>query len=101
MPILKSASKKLRQSLKRRERNLVQKRALKKLLDGYRKKPTAAAYSKLVSALDKAAKKNLIHKNKSARLKSRLSKLIKGATFERAPAKSRSSKAAKPSPKKS
>lgn len=76
MPILKSASKKLRQSLKRREQNLVQKRALKKLLDGYRKKPTAAAYSKLVSALDKAAKKNLIHDNKAARLKSRLSKLV-------------------------
>lgn len=79
MPILKSAIKKLRQSIKKRERNLVAKRGLKTLLDGFKKKPTPAAFSKLASALDRAAKKDLIHKNKSARLKSRLSKLLKSS----------------------
>ena len=80
MPILKSAIKKLRQSVKKRGWNVAQKVALKKLLDSFKKKPTPTAYSKLVSALDKAAKKNLIHKNKAARLKSRLSKILKSSS---------------------
>lgn len=77
MPVIKSAIKKLRQSKVKRARNLVSKGALKNLLDAFKKKPTPGIFSKLVSALDKAAKKNLIHKNKAARLKSRLSKLLK------------------------
>ena len=79
MPILKSSIKKLRSSKKKGEHNLVLKGALKNLLDTYRKKPTPGAYSKLVSSLDKAAKKDLIHKNKAARLKGRLSKLLKSS----------------------
>lgn len=85
MPILKSAIKKLRQSIVKRERNVVQKIALKNLLDTFKKKPLAAAYSKLVSALDKAAKKNLIHSNKASRLKSRLSKLLKSPVKTKKP----------------
>lgn len=81
MPIIKSAIKKLRQGEKKRARNLVTKGAIKKLLDAFKKKPVPGAYSKLVSALDKAAKKNLIHKNKAARLKSRLSKLLKSVAL--------------------
>ncbi|MBI4099563.1 30S ribosomal protein S20 [Candidatus Microgenomates bacterium] len=77
MPILKSAIKKLRQSTKKRERNLAAKSALKNLLDAFKKKPTPGVFSKLTSALDRAAKKNLIHRNKAARLKSRLSRLLK------------------------
>lgn len=77
MPIIKSAVKKLRQAKVKRARNLVAKGALKNLLDSFKKKPAPGAFSKLVSALDKAAKKNLLHKNKAARLKSRSSKLLK------------------------
>ncbi len=79
MPILKSAIKKLRQSAKKEAQNRVVKKALKNLLDGFKKKPTPGTFSKLVSALDKATKKNILHKNKAARLKSRLSKLLKSA----------------------
>lgn len=77
MPILKSASKKLRQSVRKRDQNRAVKTGIKELLDGFHKKPTPAAFSKLSSALDKAVKTNIIHKNKAARLKSRLSKLLK------------------------
>lgn len=80
MPILKSALKKLRQNVKRRDQNREIKDGIKKLLDGFRKKPTSGTFSKLTSALDKAVKTNVIHKNKSARLKSRLSKLLKSSS---------------------
>lgn len=76
MPILKSAIKKLKQSEKKRDHNRAVKAGVKKLLDSFKKKPTPAAFSKLMSSLDKAAKTNTIHKNKAARLKSRLSKFL-------------------------
>lgn len=76
MPVIKSAAKKLRQAKKRTVHNRAVKSALKKLLDGYKKKPGNDAFAKLSSALDKAAKKNIIHRNKAARLKSRLSALL-------------------------
>ncbi len=77
MPILKSAIKKQRQGEKRRLGNLDTKKRIKSLLDSFKKKPAPGAYTKLVSALDKAAKTNVIHKNRAGRLKSRLSKLLK------------------------
>ncbi|MBI3955662.1 30S ribosomal protein S20, partial [Candidatus Gottesmanbacteria bacterium] len=40
------------------------------------KKPTAKALASAFTQLDKAAKTNVIHKNKASRLKSRLSKLL-------------------------
>jgi ribosomal protein S20 len=42
-----------------------------------RKAPSKKTITAAFSTLDKAAKKNTIHKNKAARLKSRLSKLLK------------------------
>lgn len=41
-----------------------------------RKKPTKKNLGSVFSELDRAAKKHVIHKNKAARLKSRLSKLV-------------------------
>ncbi|MDO8451900.1 MAG: 30S ribosomal protein S20, partial [bacterium] len=41
-----------------------------------RTKPSAKALTQAFRIIDKAAKSNLIHKNKADRLKSRLSKLI-------------------------
>lgn len=83
MPNTKSALKAMRQSIKRRARNLKVKEAYKtavkdvrKLITATKKTETLEALKKAMSSLDKAAKKNIIHKNKSARLKSRLAKAI-------------------------
>ena len=83
MPITSSAKKALRQSLRRRARNLQKKEAYKCLIRDVRKamaagKPDEAKklLPQLYKALDKAAKANVIKKNKAARLKSRLTKLV-------------------------
>lgn len=77
MPIIKSAIKKLRQSQTHAEKNRLTKREIKESLDNFKKTPTPKLFSKLTSLLDKASKTNFLHKNKSSRLKSRLSKLLK------------------------
>lgn len=77
MPITKSAKKALRRDQRRRKINLKVKTPLKKALKSARKSPTLKSLSKAFSWLDQAVKKNLIHKNKAARLKSRLAKLLK------------------------
>ena len=83
MPITKSAKKALRQSRTKKKNNLVKKEKFKvtkkeilKLIS--LKKPDEAKkkLSELYKALDKAAKTKVIHKNKAARLKSRVSKKI-------------------------
>ena len=76
MPIIKSAIKKVRKDKKRTARNAVKSNALKKLIKITRKNPNTKNLSAVFSALDKASKTNLMHKNKAARLKSRLSKLV-------------------------
>lgn len=80
MPNLRAARKSLRQSERRREKNLAVKRNIKKQIkefggllsagktdDAKQKLPT------VFKVLDKAAKNRVIDKNKSSRLKSRLS----------------------------
>lgn len=76
MPVTKQAIKKVRQDRRKAQVNLLVRRSLKKAISGFRKKPTQAALSLVFKALDRAAKANVIHKNKAARLKSRLSKLV-------------------------
>ena len=72
MPILKNAKKALRSSERKREINQKVKSQVKtqsdKVLKGKADKDLPAAFS----AIDKAVKKNLLPKNKAARLKSRL-----------------------------
>lgn len=75
MPIIKSAIKKVRKDKRRTARNLKRKVAVKKIVKDTRKTPSAKNLSSAFSALDKAAKVNLIHKKKASRLKSRLSRL--------------------------
>ena len=84
MPIIKSAIKRMRQAEKRRQHNAIYRKKYKSAvketreLVGEKKKEEAG--KKLIvatKALDKAAKKNIIHKNKASRLKSNLSKAIK------------------------
>jgi len=83
MPIIKSARKKMRQDKKRRSVNLKTLGKLKRVLSGARKQLTASGILKTQSAIDRAAKKNLIHKNKAARLKSRLAKKLKNQKSEK------------------
>ena len=72
MPITKSALKALRQSFRKAKINkpikTKYKTALKKAQANPNKKNLSLAYS----ALDKAVKKKIIHRNKAARLKSKL-----------------------------
>jgi len=83
MPITKSVKKTLRQSLKRKARNLVYKRKIKSLLKEAKnlvsKKRTEEAKKllpKIYKMLDKAAKVGIIKKNTAARKKSRITKFV-------------------------
>ncbi len=83
MAITKSAKKAIRQSERRRERNLVYKTKIKSLIKEARAlslaKNAEAAKNilpKVYEALDKAAKVGVIKKNAASRKKSRLAKLV-------------------------
>lgn len=77
MPIIKSAKKKLRQDKKRTAQNLLVKKTISETISAFKRKPTPSSLTKVFSVLDMSAKKGILHKNKGARLKSRLSKLLK------------------------
>lgn len=79
MPIIKSAIKRMKQTAKRRERNVATKRNIKSAVKAFMAKPTAEGLSKAQSELDTAVKKNLLNKNTVARRKSQLSKVAKDA----------------------
>jgi len=83
MPITKTAKRALKKSLKRREKNLLKKVVLKKtekkflkLLASSNTEEAKKILNVLYKLLDKAAKTNLIKKNKAARDKSRLAKKL-------------------------
>lgn len=76
MPILKNAQKALRVAERRTIVNRRVKSQLKTAVDSYAKKPSTEALSEAFSRIDKAVKKHLIHRNKAARVKSRLSKKL-------------------------
>jgi small subunit ribosomal protein S20 len=78
IPNIASARKRLRQSEKRRGLNRARKAAIKRIVKQIRrtveagdKEAAVALLSQLAKATDKAAKRNVIHKNKAARVKSR------------------------------
>jgi small subunit ribosomal protein S20 len=77
----KSAAKRSRQSLVRANQN----RSVRARLRGLQKrargtdKPDAEQIRNLVAALDKAAKRGVIHRNAADRRKARLNKLLSGA----------------------
>ncbi len=85
MPIIKQAIKKVRQDKRKTEINLVVRGKYKKAVSAFRKNPSAALLSAAFKALDRAAKTNVIHRNKAARLKSRLSKKLAGGAKAAAP----------------
>lgn len=79
MPIIKSAKKKMRSDKRKQARNLKLKVGVKKVLKNAKNNPGADQMSAVQKALDKAVTARIIHKNKAARLKSRLAKKIKTA----------------------
>jgi len=76
MPIIAQAAKKLRHDRKRTKITMAARENLRDIVKSFRKSPTKKSLKDVFQALDKAAKRNIIHKNKSARLKSRLSNLL-------------------------
>ncbi len=75
MPNIKSAKKRVLVAKVRNERNKAAKTELKSVLKKARAEGADAAAVKTAAIkLDKAAGNGLIHKNKAARLKSRLAK---------------------------
>lgn len=110
MPIIKSAKKRVKVAQKANLRNAKTKRTLREALKAFTKiaasgspAQIAEAERKAVSAIDLAAKKAVIHKNKAARQKAALSAKAKAAgakkvsVAKKAPAKK---PAAKPVAKK-
>jgi small subunit ribosomal protein S20 len=76
MPNTSSAKKALKQNITSKDRNVKQKKILRETLKSYKKSPSQEGLNVVFKKLDKAAKVNLIKKNKASRLKSRLSKSL-------------------------
>jgi len=82
-PVVRKAAKQARQALKRHALNQVARNEMKSLiklfLNYIQNKEVEKAgkiLSKVVSAIDRSAKKNLIHKKNAAHKKSRMQKLL-------------------------
>ena len=78
----KSAEKRIRNSASKNERNRYQakttRNAIKRLRTTTSKADAAPLLSKVISMLDRLAKKNVIHKNKASNNKSKLTKFVNG-----------------------
>ncbi len=76
----KSALKRIRSSETRRLRNRYQhkstRNAIRKLRETTKKKEAEKLYPEVVSMIDRLAKRNIIHSNKAANLKSGLAKHV-------------------------
>jgi len=86
MPQIKSAKKALRQNARKRVINDRWRRllhdaihSLQKNLNENKPEEASTAYIKAQSAIDKAARHNIIHRRQAARLKSKLNREIKAA----------------------
>jgi len=81
MPIIKSAKKKMRQDKKRNKKNTNYLKAYREAIRKLKKSATSTKINDFVkkaySAIDKAVKKRVIHKNKAGRLKSNVAKFLK------------------------
>ena len=94
MPIIKSAKKAARQSVKRREQNQEIKKTIRAALKEFRSKPTAEKMAKVQSEYDKAAKKGLMKKATASRRKAKLAAFAKANNVKVAGAKKAAPKAA-------
>lgn len=94
MPILKNAKKALRASKRKAVFNRNVKSRTKTAVDAVKKTPSMEKLSAAYSAIDKAVKRNIFHKNKAARLKQQLSKLVKPTKLAAKPAAKKTAKKA-------
>jgi small subunit ribosomal protein S20 len=81
LPRTKSAEKQLRQSHSHAAVNRAQRSQLRTAIKRVRAaagKEAETAYAEAVQLLDRAGRKNLIHRNTASRTKSRLAKLVGG-----------------------
>ena len=78
----KSAIKRIRANAAKRLRNRYQAKTtrnlIKKLKDTTKKSEAAEMLPKITSLIDRLAKRNIIHKNKAANNKSKLTKFVNG-----------------------
>lgn len=100
MPIIKSAIKRAKQAVVRRERNVATKKDVKSAVKEFLAKPSAKALAAAHSEIDTAVKKNVLNIHTAARRKSALSKVAKEAGVKLETAKKATAKpAAKAAPK--
>jgi len=98
MPIIKSAIKRARQTVKRRAKNIEIKKAIKSAEKAFATKPSAEALKQVQSEYDKALKKGLMKKNTVARRKSAIYAKAKTAGVKLTPTAKKPA-VAKPAPK--
>lgn len=97
MPIIKSAIKRAKQTIKRRDRNVGIKKDIKEATKAFVAEPTAKSLSTAQSELDTAVKKGLIKKNTASRRKARLHKIAKSNNVDLSAKKAEAT--TKPTPK--
>lgn len=76
MPILKNAKKALRASKRKALGNLQTKQQMRSSVKSAKSSPSQETVSVAYSRIDRAVKRGIIHKNKAARLKSQVSRLL-------------------------
>jgi small subunit ribosomal protein S20 len=76
MPVTKSAKKALRKDRRKTVINKLRKIKFKEAARAFKKSLSEKNFKKVVGLVDRLAKNKVIHKNKAARLKSRLTKLL-------------------------
>lgn len=80
VPRIKSAKKRMRQTIARTAHNRTQKSAIKTAVKRARAETTTENVANAMKTLDRGARKGLIHRNAAARKKSRLSKKLAKTT---------------------
>jgi small subunit ribosomal protein S20 len=81
VPRIKSAEKRMRQSKTHAAQNRAQRSQLRNAIKKVRSatgEAAAAAYKEAVTLLDRAGRKNIVHRNAAARTKARLARLVSG-----------------------
>lgn len=84
MPNIKSAKKKMKQDVLKTARNDAHRSKIDGVIRAAKKGVTKAKskefVSKAYSEIDKAAKKNIMHKNRAGRLKKRVTRLVSNSS---------------------
>jgi len=99
MPISLSAKKSLRKSIKNRKENVSWKNKYKEIAKKFLEKPSKEALNEIYSILDQLSQRNIFHKNKTKRLKSKFCRKIKATSSVETAVKKNKTKTVKKSKK--